>query len=602
MPVSLFRDYQRAKRMVRELRYDEALALYHNALLQDANNYGFKYDIGQLYERLGLYPDALYTYMRLVNEIFPIRNQKSDAEPRRSKTPIWWPEAARDPFVIRYRYVVVLSQGALLARELCHPEWDRLSNWISSPDDSSHDDSDFEYRPWRVTELKDITKLLSAELDSLYPALAEGNSGGEGTLIRRSRALNDPSPLGNECMDAKLLSVEDYLLNCAEIESKYLIKDFGAVNRKRPWRRSSAATRQSLTQSSVRLTAINIDYHRRRLRYISRVDTDSSAWPVPIDKIAQHLQSVQYDPDTSTNWLEHYNVACLYALALIDDERVVGDHEKYAVLAVAALERALKCGEDVDFVRAKRYWLQAGDPDLAGLRRYDAFRAFAGRVYGRPLPTAPDISKYELYLYLRSVVENGAVRVEDEWRNRVMRKGDKLSFSELESWWLREAEAWRLAIRLGRFYRQWQTRRSVVVTQRTWLESFGDEVRPVTYPDINEAEYMLDIAGYERITETLSETENIFNFMANNCGRLREDRDSGRSPMSNARAWIEQARTYSRSDESSLTLEGSIAEACISRAGLWAALRHWVNNPAPDSMEAFKKSIERLVDPPTGHR
>ena len=106
-----------------------------------------------------------------------------------------------------------------------------------------------------------------------------------------------------------------------------------------------------------------------------------------------------------------------------------------------------------------------------------------------------------------------------------------LSFSELESWWLREAEAWRLAIRLGRFYRQWQTRRSVVVTQRTWLESFGDEVRPVTYPDINEAEYMLDIAGYERITETLSETEKIFDFMANNCGRLREDRDFGRSPI-----------------------------------------------------------------------
>ena len=198
MPVSLFRDYQRAKRMVRELRYDEALALYHNALLQDANNYGFKYDIGQLYERLGLYPDALYTYMCLVNEIFPIRKQRLNAEPRRSKTPIWWPEAARDPFVIRYRYIVVLSQGALLARDLCHPEWDRLSNWISSPNDSNYDDSDLEYRPWRVTELKDITKLLSAELDSLYPALAEGNSGGEGTLIRRSHALNDLSPLGNE--------------------------------------------------------------------------------------------------------------------------------------------------------------------------------------------------------------------------------------------------------------------------------------------------------------------------------------------------------------------------------------------------------------------
>ena len=540
--------------------------------------------------------------MCLVNEIFPVRTHGLNAEPRRSKTPIWWPEAARDPFVIRYRYVVVLSQGAPLARELCHPDWDRLRHWISNPYNPNSDNSDLEYRPWRVTELKDIVKLLSAELDSLYPALAEGNSGREGTLIRRSRATSNPSPHNNERVETKLSRVENYLLDCADIEAKCLIEDFGIANRRRPWRRSNAAARQSLTPTSVRLTAITIDYRRRRLKNTSRVDTDSSVWPVPIDEIAEHLQSVRYDPETSTNWLEHYNVACLYALALVDDEREVDDHEKYAVLAVAALERALKCGEDVDFVRAKRYWLQAGDPDLAGLRRYDAFRAFAGRVYGRPLPTAPDISKYELYLYLRSVVENGAGRVEDEWRSRATRKGETFSFSELEAWWLREEEAWKLAIRLGRFYRQWQTRRSIVVTLRTWLESFGDEPGRLTYPDINEAEYVLDIAGYERITETLSETESIFNFLANNCGRLREDRDIGQNPLSNARAWIEQAKTYSRSDGSSLTLEGRTVEACISRAGLWAALRHWVNNPGPDSMKAFRKSIEGLVDPANGRR
>jgi hypothetical protein len=355
------------------------------------------------------------------------------------------------------------------------------------------------------------------------------------------------------------------------------------------------------------LTAITIEYRRRRLKKASKASADNTGadsflWPVPIEEIAKHLRSVRYDPEKSKNWLEHYNVACLYALALIDDEREVSGHEKYAVLAVAALERALKCGEDVDFVRAKRYWLQAGDPDFAGLRKYDAFRAFAGRVYGRPLPTAPDISKYELYLYLRSVIENGASHVEDEWRSRVTKRGARLSFSELEAWWLREEEAWKLAIRLGRFYRQWQTRRSVVVTQRTWMESFGNEIKPVTYPDINAAEYMVDILGYERITETLSETEKVFNFLANNCGRLREDRDKGRNPLSNARAWIGQARAYSRSDDPNLAFEGLIVEACISRAGLWAALRHWVNDPGKDSLEAFRKSIAGLVDPPKDHR
>lgn len=79
IPASLFRAYQRAKNMVHERRYDEALDLYHRALLQDANNPALRYDIGQLYERLRLYPDALYTYLNLVNQIFPIRNSKHSA-------------------------------------------------------------------------------------------------------------------------------------------------------------------------------------------------------------------------------------------------------------------------------------------------------------------------------------------------------------------------------------------------------------------------------------------------------------------------------------------------------------------------------------------
>jgi hypothetical protein len=71
LPVSLFRNYQRAKRMVAERRYDEALVLYRQALVQDASNIAFRYDVGQLFERLTLYPDALRIYVGLVNEIFP---------------------------------------------------------------------------------------------------------------------------------------------------------------------------------------------------------------------------------------------------------------------------------------------------------------------------------------------------------------------------------------------------------------------------------------------------------------------------------------------------------------------------------------------------
>ena len=454
--------------MVRELRYDEALALYHRALLQDASNYGFRYDIGQLYERLGLYPDALYSYLRLVNEIFPVRVTPG-SDPRRSHKPIWWPEAARDPFVIRYRYVVALGQAGLLARDLGSSDWDRLDSWIDVPYAQDSDTAQLENRPWRATELKEIQRLLSAELDSLYPSLANEGSAEQGkTLIDKIDAGNEDATLPRyrhktlpwvkrknihieRRKRASVFGVERYLLSCALREANSLVEDFTAINRRRFWEWPSRATAPSLTLASVRSTVVSINYRVSRLNHISGSAAYTARWPIPLDEIRKDLQAVKYDPKTSTSWLEHYNVACLYALALLDDEKELAAHKEYAIEAVAALERALKCGEDVDFVRAKRYWLQAGDPDLVGLRKYECFRAFAGRVYGRPLPTAADISKYELYLYLRAVVESGARRLEEEWRMRVAQIGKQVSYSELEGWWHQEEQAWELAIRLGRF-------------------------------------------------------------------------------------------------------------------------------------------------------
>jgi hypothetical protein len=396
--------------MVRELSYDEALALYHRALLQDANNFSFRYDIGQLYERLGLYLDALYCYLRIVNEIFPVRTEKLGTDPRRSPKPEWRPEAARDPFVIRYRYVVALSQGALLARDLCLPDWERLRHWIDVPHTHDEYSSELENRPWRATELKDMQRLLSAELDSLYPSLANEDSAiNGGTLMGKIYANTGVGARrGAEPDEAAVFDVERYFLSCAASEASSLVADFTVLSEKWAWRQIGRRSALSITPTSVRMAAFTIGYRLRRLEHLSGNEIQDRPWPIPLYEIESDLEAVDYDRRASTSWLEHYNVACIYALALVDDEKALVEHEEYAVRAVAELESALKCGEDVDFVRAKRYWLQAGDPDLSGLRKYECFRAFAGRIYGRPLPTADDISKYELYLYLRAVMEIGA--------------------------------------------------------------------------------------------------------------------------------------------------------------------------------------------------
>ena len=194
LPASLFRDYQRAKQMVGERRWDEALALYHSALRQDADNIAMRYDVGQLYERLGLYPDALLTYLGLVDEIFPVRmvagrpasptptakrGSVTSTEMRRyrrnrAQNPTWWPRPRtgnKDPFVIRYRYVVVLGQGDLLAKELVSAQRPKLrqeANQNATRTGAFPEESELELRPWRATELEEIGRLLSARLDSLY--------------------------------------------------------------------------------------------------------------------------------------------------------------------------------------------------------------------------------------------------------------------------------------------------------------------------------------------------------------------------------------------------------------------------------------------------
>jgi hypothetical protein len=643
LPATLFRDYQRAKAMVNERRYDEALALYQRALLQDANNVGIRYDIGQLCERLRLHPDALHQYLQLANEIFPVRSQKltvskgdphvteGKADPRRIAHPRWWPERARDPYVIRYRYVVVLGSGSVLAQELCAPDWVELRAWIDAPGEPGQLNPQHEDRPARVIELTDIRRLLSQELDELFPSLADQASAEPGqTLLKLIGADTKRVPVSNEngrrrsarrrrlgpvrqdrtasileegkaeenLEQRRLWAVEKYLLQCALREASALEEDFKHVE----WRNHVVRSRRSsLTLTSIRQAGLTIRYRLDRLAALSG-QAPVTSWPHSLAMMQKDLQQVGYIADKSTSWLEHYNAACLYALVLMNSPEKEGKaYQAYAVAAVSALQRALGCGEDVDFARAKRYWLQAGDPDLVGLRNYSCFQAFQSRIYGRPLPAATDIAKYELYLFLRAILEAGARSIEREWRRRISDTGRQIPSHEFERWWQQEVQAWELAVRLGRFYRQWQTRRLAVDGLRDWQKLLGKESYPVPYPDLVRTDYLPDFNGYEKSKEKLASTEEIFKFLGRHCGRLEEQTQGGRkTPLDDARSWAEYARHASRAGEIGID-PASIADVFLARASLWAALRHWAYSPSAVHQAAFQTCASRLVPPPRLH-
>jgi hypothetical protein len=116
LPSGMFRSYHRAKKMILERRYDEALHLFSEMLRSDPANKLLRYEKGQLLERLWLNADALVQYMTLVDEIFPLKDRHPEGGPVRRAFPKWWPSGPAIPFAIRYRYIVMLSGHA---RKFC---------------------------------------------------------------------------------------------------------------------------------------------------------------------------------------------------------------------------------------------------------------------------------------------------------------------------------------------------------------------------------------------------------------------------------------------------------------------------------------------------
>jgi hypothetical protein len=607
LPTSLFRDYQRAKVMVGERRYDEALYLYHRALRKDANNVGLQYDVGQLYERLRLYPDALFTYLHLVNQIFPTRTIAKNGTLRRS-TPRAWPSRQRDPYVIWYRYVVTLGTGPRLAEELLFPRWSELQGWLSGAQ-NGRSTSD---RPWRFFELREMRRAIAEELERIFPsAIPE-------TRQKNSRLFDSLSVSATDTPDAaaaQMDALERYLLTCAARELGALRKAFRADRRLAIILRRSSRRGSSLTRTAIRQTETFIAARLRRLdtREQNRHDADGGIaprldWRYRVPELTAKLREAGYSAD-STSWLEHYNAACIYAFPLIDDSRELEEHAEYARAAVAALQRALRCGEDVDFVRAKRYWLQAGDPDLTGLRHYECFRAFEARVYGRPLPAFGDIARFELYLYLRQGLEAAARNLSAEWTDRDHE--NTVACAEFERWWRQEEQAWRLVIRLGRFYRQWQTRWEIGHDLRAWIESAGVEARPAPWPNLTRTPDEWDASDTESAGASLLATEQLFaalgmQAVAGQSHRRIRSWNRRRASMKRLVAitssWADYARARSRLANGDIVLTDEVISMIRARAGVWAALRQWAEHPEKSRASEFAEAIARLQQPPSGLR
>jgi hypothetical protein len=303
----------------------------------------------------------------------------------------------------------------------------------------------------------------------------------------------------------------------------------------------------------------------------------------------------------SKHWLEHYIAACSYAIPLVSDPAEQPGHLELASRAVQAIELADRCGQHIAFATSKEFWIVAGDPDLSGLRRYKIFRAFQARVYTHPLPAVDDLARYERYAFVLSMVKRGATAMEQRWRElaRAPRPPQNLDLEEI---WRQELHAWTLAVRLGRFFRQWQTREQIHDAFRAWSEQTGGEMPPVTYPNVFREWYLPYLGDFQATERRLRNTEEMLEALGE-LGSLspeeaQHSRPNGPDVIATTEQWLESTRRASRETTSpARQLEEDLSRAAHSRAALWATVRQWTDEPG--NVKIFTGLIANvLVSPP----
>lgn len=640
MPMELMRHYQRAKRMVAERRYDEALSLYHEALLYDADNVYLQYDIGQIFERLHLYPDAVRLYTLLTNRLFPLDGTGGRV------VAFTRPTLHDDPFMVRYRYVGGLTTGSRLARELLMPDWKVLRDWLQY---------DFEerttglrregrhLRPWRSTELAglrvELAELFDAAWrDSLPPESALARHGLTSVLVHDPRLDTEPTFRAErpdlaeewhrlEPRQARVLAVEEFFLHVAGLEMRSLKRDFEM----HPPSRRTHGRRSSLTMVVLGLVELLIDYRKRRFRPLGAF---GGSWPPNLTQMRTELSEKAGYRTDSQRWLEHYVAACFLALPLEFDTEQQDRHVPFAQAAVRALERAQECGDEIDFVTSKRYWLLAGDPDLAGLRQYDCFRAFEARVYRHPSPPAVNPARYELFHYMRLGLAQGAEVMESLWLQRLGRDAATLSPRNLERWFRMERRAWETVVRLSRFHQQWQTRSAALEALRTLAGYLGTSARPVPFPEMTRDYYSIGVGTPEHSRRRLDGLEELFTFLGAQLGPaasidpevaepaeptafaetetpsepqgqpmddLTRQRGEFAAPViPSTRAWIWYAEHCSRDVPGTgyPLPQQDLDDLCRAWAALWSTLRHGATTPARSMDRAFVDVVRRIPLPP----
>ncbi|MGC7099456.1 hypothetical protein ACPZ19_32680 [Amycolatopsis lurida] len=458
IPGALFDAYERANQYKNERRYDEALAEYHRAIELDPANVHIRVEIGNLQERLDLHLAALVTYDDVVT-LCENRNYGPSA-----------PEAAA-LLLARYRRALVLGRGDWLAHD-----W-----WLAEPKTRI-----------RQTRMRESIRLRFERYRETVPAPAG--------------LLDDPDGSANEDKAAQLRA---YLCEVAQYELEQLIAE------KRP-----RYLRELLSDNCLRLGLLAV-YLRRLMANaemgsplkgysavkgvavngFEKLATDTS-WPPAVDALMDVVAEQLAPRGPSSIWHEHYNAACVYAVALLpsgmrgepsatkETVRVLAADEKKTLItkAIAQLDNAA-ASRHSGYLAQRRPWVMSEDPDLSTLRSQPEFRAFEMITYSpdRPTPLRPRrVHAWELATYTSNLVRHIASCLAHAWRRHTPQPRAFVDEAAAESWHRAENEAWETVSQLASGNQEWQTRYQSIKALQRWSRASGYACDDIRFPAYSE--------------------------------------------------------------------------------------------------------------------
>lgn len=512
LPPLLYASYQRAQKLADSRRYDEALHFYYKAVEQDPHNRSIRLQIAMLQERLGLFIDALDTYVNL-RRFSELADEEAGMR-RRIRFCVGF--GAGDALVAWYRYVITLGTQDKLAEQ-----WHKTGKGKG---------------PAREAVLEELRTRLKPVLWEKYGGcfrgkddcenflktckLARHNANGAKTQ-EQSPSAGDQESSGEEKKQTSkgeddMACTELFFLHACREEASKLHRELSWLAWKLSGTKVSRAAVQLIGWPWVTAKTKGLE---KKLPAAAK-KLIKELWASTTGKRFQcsewsdndgNLERIERDVDgslkarwfgrPSRNWMDYYNAACVWALtASLDrgEEDIGGNNLKYENKASSRgpslkgqriATNAVKQNNKADPVDAAienlnkamlmpnsplttrdREWLLVDDPDLVALRKRHRYRRFKALHF----PSSPGLSEtavgkpsesaYEvmLYTYYSELVASSGKVMESRWHQRAKLLKAEVDVHEQRQWWEDERETWKAVADVCGNYRHWPSRANLI--------------------------------------------------------------------------------------------------------------------------------------------